>query len=134
MNTNSFKRILEMQGHLKSALKVANANMGNERSVAEAKSHIKKAIDSLDKVQGKQVSKKQMTPLEKWQESIAKTAEQPMSKTAIQPMSKEAKQAIMKNLDKLIKEKENYIDSLKSPKESDEDGEITNLDIDLLNG
>jgi len=125
-NNQSMQRLFEVQKHLASALRVANANLGADKSVIEAKGHIRSAIQSIDKATKKQ-TQRSATPQDQWNNTIAGMSQQ--------PLSKETQQTVIKNLDALIKEREKYIEGFKNkvePKNNDEDIDFSNFDV--LNG
>ena len=118
------KRLAEMQQHLASALRVANNSLGSDRSVSEAKSHIRNALQSIEKATKKE-AKRSATPQSEWSQTIANVAQQ--------SLSPETGQAIIKNLDALIKEREDYLAGLnQKPAEKSDDLDLR--DFDVLNG
>lgn len=124
-NKQSMKRLDEVQKHLASALRVASANLGSDKSVIEAKGHIRSAMQSIEKATKKQAPRS-ATPQSEWNKTVAGVANQ--------PVGREAGQAIMKNLDALIKEREDYLTGLKKKPEVEPNTDIDFTNFDVLNG
>lgn len=105
-----FKQLGQMRGLLAQALGVANHSMENNRSVNEAKSHIKQAIQSVDKATKSQIRKRQITEsqFQTWWGNIqAGTANAAMS-----PMSQEANTKSLDVLNKMIETEESKLKDL----------------------
>ena len=105
-----FDQLGKMKGLLAQALGVANHSMENNRSVNEAKSHIKQAIQSVDKATKSQIRKKQITEsqFQTWWGNVqAGTAN-----TAMASVSQETNVKALGALDKMIKDEEDKLKDL----------------------
>lgn len=105
-----FEQLGKMKGLLAQALGVANHSMEYNRSVNEAKSHIRQAIRSVDKATKSQIRKKQITEsqFQTWWGNIqAGTAH-----AAMAPMPQEANAKSLDALNKMIETEENKLKDL----------------------
>lgn len=95
---------------LSQALSVAINSLPNDRSVLEAKSHMKKALSELDKATKRQVQRKVATnnQFENWWSNVNNG----VSSLANQPMSAEAGVKSLKQLNAMIADEQKKIDEI----------------------
>jgi hypothetical protein len=105
-----FERLGQIKGLLSQALGVAVHNMQNNRSVDEAKSHIRQAINSVDKATKKQMRKRQVTEsqFETWWGHIQSGT----ANAAMAPMSAEAHAKSLAELNNMIETEESKLKDL----------------------
>lgn len=107
MKLDEFERV---QGLLTQALNVAAYHMGGDRSVAEAKGHIRQAIDKIDKAKKSQLRKKARTndQFEQWWGDV----QSGVSQVAASPMSPEAQCKTLAQLNAMIDEEKRKLAEL----------------------
>lgn len=97
---NYFEGLEKMNALLTQALGVALHSMGGDRSVSEAKGHIKQAINKIDTVRKTQMKKKMMkeTESQKWWGHIQSGT----AAAAISPVSPQTHTRSLKELNAMI--------------------------------
>lgn len=105
-----FEQLGKMKGLLAQALGVANHNMQNNRSVSEAKQHIRQAINSVDRAAKSQIRRKQVTEsqFETWWGNV----QAGVANAASSPVSPEANAKSLEQLNKMIKIEEDKMKEL----------------------
>ena len=101
-----------IKGLLSQALGVANHNMKSNRSVDEAKSHIRQAIKNVDKASKSKSIKAQQTETDyqQWWGNV----QAGVASVAASPMSAEANEKSLNELDKMIGDEETKLKELEA--------------------
>ena len=105
-----FKELEKVKSLLSQALGVASHSLQNNRSVSEAKTHIRQAINSVDKAAKSKFRKRDMTQsqFETWWGNIqAGTAN-----AALAPMSPEAHAKSLEQINKMIEVEQDKLKEL----------------------
>lgn len=104
---------------LNQALSVAYNSMPNNRTVAEARGDMRRAIKKLDQVSKQQTEKKRMTQdqFKSWWGNL----ESGMAQLAASPMSAEAQQRSLAQLDAMIKAEQQKLQNLEKHSQETED-------------
>ena len=105
-----FKQLGQIKSLLSQALGVAQHHMPGDRSVVEAKSHIKRAITEIDKVSKTKLRKEKMTnsQFETWWGNVQSGT----AAVAHSAMSPEAQQKSLAQLNGMIAEEQKKLDDL----------------------
>tara|TARA_Y100000034_G_C6845481_1_gene382980 strand:+ start:712 stop:1083 length:372 start_codon:yes stop_codon:yes gene_type:complete len=105
-----FKQLGQVKSLLTQALGVAQHHMQNDRSVSEAKTHIKRAINEIDKVSKKKLRKEKMTndQFETWWGNIQSGT----AAAASASMSPEAQQMSLDQLNGMIDDEKKKLEDL----------------------
>lgn len=109
-NMSKIEKIHHAKALLNQAMKIASDSMPNNRDIMEAKHNIQKAIGNIEDASKKHQSKKQngQDQFDKWWGSI----QSGVANMAHANISKEATQKSLAELNAMIKEQSNVIDSL----------------------
>ena len=107
---SKMNEIARARGLLTQALSVALNSMPTNKSVLEAKTHMQKALTSLDKVTKEEVRKKSMSgeQFKTWWGNVMGGT----SAVAHQPMSAEARTKSLAQLNAMIAEEQKKIDEI----------------------
>ena len=106
----AFKQLTKMKSLMTQALGVAQHNMQNDRSVSEAKVHIKRAINEIDKASKKKQKRQKMTndQFETWWGNIQSGT----TVAASAAMTPEAQQKSLDQLNAMIDEQKQKLEEL----------------------
>jgi hypothetical protein len=112
VNMSKIEKIHHAKDLLNQAMKIASDAMPNNRDIVEAKHNIQRAISNIEDASKKHKSKKQngQDQFEKWWGSI----QSGVSNMAHTSISKEATQKTLSQLNAMIREQTNIIDSLEN--------------------
>jgi hypothetical protein len=105
-----FKQLGQVKSLLTQALGVATHHMQSDRSVTEAKTHIKRAINEIDKASKKKLRKEKMTndQFETWWGNVQSGT----TALANAGMSPEAQQKSLDQLNAFIEDEQKKLDDL----------------------
>lgn len=107
---SGFKQLGKVKSLLTQALGVAQHHMQNDRSVSEAKIHMKRAINEIDKASKRKLRKEKMTndQFETWWGNIQSGT----TAAANAAMTPEAQQKSLEELNAMIDEEKKKIEEL----------------------